>query len=268
MKRNSLILIAILGLVGCTSYPEHGQGGMAESYYSGGFTPVMPDQPLGPQHGLRFDWTLAKLHLDMLVREGAELCFPAAVLQSRLRQDRIARELEAGLHRDAANDLIVQRKRLSELENNLTYVTAQAECLTSPYAAASVQSTDNVELIYSLLNADNQFAIDSSAINPKYMGRLAEATGLLTQNPQFSVVITGHADSTGSESKNDQLALERAQQVERYLTIFGLEKGRATVASNGSRNPLFDGESAEVRLTNRRVSVEVIVNSEVKGAIK
>lgn len=266
MKLNLLIPVLLLaGITGCSSYPEHGQGGMAENHFSSGFSPVMPEQPLGPEHGLRFDWQLAKLHLDMLVQEGAKMCFPAAVVQSRLRQDRIARELEAGLFRDAANDLIIQRKRLSELEQNLTYVTSQATCIPPEQGAKLAASTANIETIYELLNADNQFALDSSEINPKYMGRLAQAASLLKENRELSLMVTGHADATGNSLNNDKLALERAKQVERYLKIFGLEPDRIRISSVGSTDPLFAGESAGVRLTNRRVSVEVYSIKDMQG---
>ncbi|WP_375754000.1 OmpA family protein [Vibrio sp. HN007] len=266
MKLTILVPVLLLaGITGCTSYPEHGQGGMAENHFSSGFTPVMPDQPLGPEHGLRFDWQLAKLHLEMLVQEGAEMCFPATVLQSRMRQDRIARELAAGLYRDAANDLIVQRKRLTELEQDLTYVTSQAECVLPRNSIDMVALNTNIETIYNLLNADNQFAFDSSEINPKYMGRLAEAALLLRENSQLSLTLTGHADATGNKAYNDKLANERAEQVERYLRIFGLAANRISVNSVGSANPLFEGESAGVRLTNRRVSVEVHSHTDMKG---
>ncbi|MFA0520051.1 OmpA family protein, partial [Vibrio sp. 10N.222.55.E8] len=80
------------------------------------------------EHGLRFDWQLTKLHLDALIQEGARWCFPAAVVQAIEKQNRIARELQGGLLLDAANDLIIQRKRLNQLEVKLDFVTAQARC--------------------------------------------------------------------------------------------------------------------------------------------
>lgn len=79
--KNYIALSLSVLVLGCTSYPEHGTGGLAESYDSmnyqnSDFSPVMPDEPLGPEHGLRFDWQLAKLHLDALIQEGARWCFP------------------------------------------------------------------------------------------------------------------------------------------------------------------------------------------------
>ncbi|MEF1191615.1 OmpA family protein [Vibrio parahaemolyticus] len=219
--RRSVVSGLVVGMFGCSSfdYPDHGQGGLAESYQDISienyqFSPVMPDEPLGPEHGLRFDWQLTKLHLDALIQEGARWCFPAAVVQALEKQNRIARELEGGL-------LLVAD-------------------------------------IYALLNVDNQFAIDSAEINPKYMGHLAEAAYILRDHPALSLVVTGHADVTGTPEHNKKLAQERAEQVKRYLSVFGVTSDRVQTKSVGDTLPLYEGQTPAVRLTNRRVSIEVL----------
>ncbi|MEZ8471233.1 OmpA family protein [Vibrio splendidus] len=263
LKNHIALSLSALVLGGCTSYPEQGTGGLAESYESinyqnADFSPVMPDEPLGPEHGLRFDWQLAKLHLDALIQEGARWCFPAAVVQAIEKQNRIARELQGGLLLDAANDLVIQRKRLNELEVQLDYVTSQARCEPPKNENQFRMQLSVIEQLYDLLNVDNQFAEDSIEVNSKYMGRLAEATSLLKEHKSLDLVVTGHADATGTEEYNDKLALGRAKQVERYLTIFGLGAQRIKAVSVGETVPLFEGESDGTRLTNRRVSIEVI----------
>ncbi len=261
--KNYIALSLLVPVLGCTSYPEHGTGGLAESYDSmnyqnSDFSPIMPDEPLGPEHGLRFDWQLAKLHLDALIQEGARWCFPAAVVQAIEKQNRIARELRGGLLLDAANDLIIQRKRLNELELQLDYVTSQARCEAPKNENQFRMQLSIIQQLYDLLNVDNQFAHNSIEVNPKYMGKLAEASYILKENKSLELIVTGHADATGSEEYNDELALGRAKQVERYLSIFGLSPSRIKAVSVGQTVPLFEGESEGTRLTNRRVSIEVI----------
>ncbi|MCG6237883.1 OmpA family protein [Vibrio diabolicus] len=255
----------VVGMFGCSSfdYPDHGKGGLAENYQDISienyqFSPVMPDEPLGPEHGLRFDWQLTKLHLDALIQEGARWCFPAAVVQALEKQNRIARELEGGLLLDAANDMVIQRRRLNQLEQQLDYVLSQTTC-TPPDDIEALRSDLNVVAeIYALLNIDNQFAVDSAEINPKYMGHLAEAAYILRDHPNLTLVVTGHADVTGSPDYNQKLAQARAEQVKRYLTVFGITSERVTTKSVGDSLPLYEGETPAVRLTNRRVSIEVI----------
>ncbi|RTZ16811.1 OmpA family protein [Vibrio aquaticus] len=256
------LIAAAISLSGCSSYPEEGRGGIGEQYIQSSFTPVMPDEPLGPEHGLRFDWQLAKLQLDTLIREGARWCFPAAVVQALEKQNRIARELEAGLLLDAANDIVIQRKRLNELELQLDYVTSQAKCAPPANEYSFQQHLAIIDTLYNLLNVDNQFAFNSTEINPKYMGHLAEASNLLKQHTSLHLTVTGHADSVGDMSYNQELAMGRAQQVKRYLTIFGLSPQRIETKSVGESLPLYEGDTDGVRLTNRRVSIEVIDTQE------
>lgn len=245
-------------LVGCSSYPPEGTGGLAEQYTSESFSPVMPDEPLGPEHGLRFDWQLAKLHLDVLIQEGAKWCFPAAVVQAVEKQNRIARELDAGLLLDAANDLIIQRKRLNQLELQLDYVTSQTRC-TPPQSDSDIEmQIAIIETLYNLLNTDNQFTVNSAEVNPKFMGNLSKSASLLRKHPQLKLAVTGHADKNGSDDFNQKLAMDRAKQVKRYLIIFGLEPNRIETHSLGESLPLFEGETPATYLTNRRVSVEII----------
>ncbi|HAS6907211.1 TPA: OmpA family protein [Vibrio parahaemolyticus] len=263
--RRSVVSGLVVGMFGCSSfdYPDHGQGGLAESYQDISienyqFSPVMPDEPLGPEHGLRFDWQLTKLHLDALIQEGARWCFPAAVVQALEKQNRIARELEGGLLLDAANDLVIQRRRLNQLEQQLDYVLTQTTCTPPDDIDALRNDLNIVADIYALLNVDNQFAIDSAEINPKYMGHLAEAAYILRDHPALSLVVTGHADVTGTPEHNKKLAQERAEQVKRYLSVFGVTSDRVQTKSVGDTLPLYEGQTPAVRLTNRRVSIEVL----------
>ncbi|OIN26203.1 OmpA family protein [Vibrio barjaei] len=247
-------------LLACTSYPDEGTGGIAENYAGSDFSPVMPDEPLGPEHGLRFDWKLAALHLDSLIEEGARWCFPAAVLQAQEKQNRIARELEGGLWIDAANDIVIQRRKLNDLELRLDYVLNEATCAPPLKGKDFDDLMQVVKRVYHLLNVDNQFAYNSIEVNPKYMGHLAEAANILKQHPTIRLSVTGHADATGGTEYNEKIAKGRAQQVKRYLTIFGLAPGRIETHSLGEELPLYEGDSPGVRLTNRRVSIEVIAD--------
>ena len=243
----ALILSVFLGA--CTAWPPQGSGGMAERQSGGA--------PLGPENGLQFELELLSRHLDVLILEGAELCFPATVVQARQREIRMQRAIAGGLSIDAANDIIIQRELLARLERQLDYVRAADVCRlpTGPE-----QETPGAlgEQIHTLLNSDNQFALDSAEINPKYVGRLAEAAQLLKQAPAYQLKITGHTDATGEAAHNEALSRARAEQVARYLQIFGLPAHRLQIAVVGSSEPLFQGLEPHVRLTNRRVSVELL----------
>ena len=251
MKYLTLILTAII-FSGCGVWPLKGSGGMAEHGHQ-----MSLDKPLGPEHGLRFELDLARRHLDILVLEGAELCFPATVVQAKHRQHRITREIQGELKFDAVNDLIVQRKLLARLEHQLDYVKQHDVCVL-PIVPGQKTPGDMGKRIYELLNSDNQFAFNSSELNPKYVGRLAEAAQLLRNYPGYHLRVTGHADTIGGKASNQHLSLKRAEQVSRYLQILGLPAERIQSAAVGSDSPLFKSKQAHNRLVNRRVSIELI----------
>lgn len=76
-----LLAIAAAGLSltisGCAVWPDAGRGGFAEHQSSLlSWIDGSDKYPIGPEHGLLFEATLLKHHLDLLVLEGAELCFP------------------------------------------------------------------------------------------------------------------------------------------------------------------------------------------------
>lgn len=257
--KKSLMTLAVtssLLLTGCASWPPMGMGGFAEHHLQT-VPPESPSRTVVPEDGLRFEHELLARHLDVLVLEGAELCFPATVVQAKHRQNRIAREIHGGLDYDAANDIIVQRNLLARLERQLDYVL-QHEVCTLPVAKKLSTPGEVGQQIHELLNADNQFAFGSAELNPKYVGRLAEAAKLLADYPHYQLRITGHADAVGSDAGNQQLSQNRAQQVARYMQIFGLSADRLSVDAVGATSPLFDGMQPEVRLTNRRVNIELI----------
>ena len=255
-----LIVVSSLGLNGCVSWAIKGMGGMAEQKPTK-VAAVEVGKPLGPEHGLHFELELVKRHLDVLVLEGAELCFPATVVQAKERQTRITRELHGGLKHDAANDLVVQRELLQRLENQLDYVKRGGACVPGRgKGAGQAQKSpgDFGKRLHMLFNSDNQFASGSSELNPKYFGRLAEAANLLRDRGDITLRIVGHADAKGERETNQMLSLERAKKVARYLQILGLDAERIQVDAVGENDPLMVGRESNNRLVNRRVTIELI----------
>ncbi|WDE08268.1 OmpA family protein [Thalassomonas viridans] len=259
-RQACLFILTLVLLTACSSSPPIGRGGFAEHHLESGY-PVEADQPLTPAHGLRFDFSLLSQQLDILIQEGAELCFPATVVQAKTRLKRIAREIAGGLIYDAANDIIIQRRLISRLERQLDYVNEHEIC-SLPRSLPLAHPGKLGEKLDHLLNHDNQFATGSFALNPKYMAQLAEAAVLLKQSPEYHLLITGHADDRGNQDYNLKLSDNRAKQVARYLHIFGISRKRIHLSAVGEDNPLFTGNEAQVRLVNRRVSIELIENPE------
>ncbi|MDR2688347.1 MAG: OmpA family protein [Azoarcus sp.] len=65
--------------------------------------------------------------------------------------------------------------------------------------------------------------------------------------------IEGYTDSTGSESYNHKLSLQRAEVVARYISELGVPYENLTVKARGTANPVADNRTASGRAQNRRV---------------
>ncbi len=67
--------------------------------------------------------------------------------------------------------------------------------------------------------------------------------------------VAGHADKTGAEAGNEQLALRRADVVAKYIVDRGVPREHICVRGKGSRLPLIPVQGAEPQ--NRRVEVSL-----------
>jgi len=70
-----------------------------------------------------------------------------------------------------------------------------------------------------------------------------------------TVSITGHTDSSGNETLNQLLSLERARAVASYLSAMGIEPDRVIVAGAGSSLPVADNSTRFGRSLNRRIDI-------------
>lgn len=269
----TVLCLSLLSLTsGCSSKAPKGQGGIAEHHYG-----QSANHPVGLEDALYFEEQMTARHFDALVAAGAKICFPASIKKIQIRQARIIRQLAGGLKADAANDLIIQRDQLSRLERRLNYVQMQDSCLPNqPYNGSQsgnlaqlsgsnqLDNTDKklsavqLEQLLALFNNNNQFVSNSAQLNPRYIGQLSEASHILRDYPQYQLKITGHTDSIGSQADNLKLSLARAAQVERYLLIFGINPNNISVNGSGESEPLFKQPLPQVRLVNRRVTIELI----------
>ncbi len=237
------------------------------------------DQPLGPKQSLRIDLDLAGRHLDILLLRGAGTCFPASTHLARQLEQRTARALEGDLVLDAALDLLQLRQDLSTLNNKLELVdgaTCRPQSIRQntpilrgkpemgdiPIWQQRLKPTTHSSKFQFDLNHDNQFAFDSSQLNPKYQRHLAGLVLWLDKHPRYRLLITGHSDGLGSEPYNRALSTARAKAVAAYLVSLGLCNSHLEVRGVAATQPLFTGRAPAVRLVNRRVSIELLLTPE------
>ncbi len=82
------------------------------------------------------------------------------------------------------------------------------------------------------------------------------ATGLV-QNPNTTVSIVGHTDSTGTDAINNPLSINRAASTRDYITARGVAVSRISIDGRGSREPIASNDTVANRAKNRRVEIFV-----------
>lgn len=73
--------------------------------------------------------------------------------------------------------------------------------------------------------------------------------------PQSLIEITGHTDSSGDETSNEILSLQRAQAVARHLAARGISAERLIAIGAGSSKPIADNALRYGRSLNRRIEI-------------
>jgi outer membrane protein OmpA-like peptidoglycan-associated protein len=105
--------------------------------------------------------------------------------------------------------------------------------------------------------SDVSFDTGRSDIKSNFSPVLARFATTLQQNPATTVVIIGHTDSTGSESVNQPLSVDRAAHTRDYLTARGINPGRIVIEGRGAREPIAANTDSAGRARNRRVEIYV-----------
>ena len=70
-----------------------------------------------------------------------------------------------------------------------------------------------------------------------------------------TVFVTGHTDSSGDDTWNQKLSLERARAVATYLDGKGVDPGRVVTVGAGSSFPVADNATRYGRSLNRRIDI-------------
>lgn len=118
------------------------------------------------------------------------------------------------------------------------------------------------KLLYETVLSDDKvkFGFDKSDISDTAKSALDEfAAPIVSGNENVYIEVQGHTDSVGSETYNEELGLERAEAVRRYLNKNQhIPLHRINVISYGESAPVTDNKSRDSRSQNRRVVLVVL----------
>ncbi len=82
------------------------------------------------------------------------------------------------------------------------------------------------------------FTVDSSNLNEESRATLNAQAAWLRSNPQFAIVIEGHADERGTRDYNLSLGERRANAISQYLIGQGVSANRLRTVSYGKERPV------------------------------
>lgn len=99
------------------------------------------------------------------------------------------------------------------------------------------------------------FDYDSSDILPEYRGIVEAHASFLTENPDISITLEGHADERGSREYNLALGERRAESIKRQMTLLGVSPSQIITVSYGEERPQVDGHDDYAWSQNRRVEI-------------
>lgn len=87
---------------------------------------------------------------------------------------------------------------------------------------------------------------------------LDSAVEILIQFPSVRLEVSGHTSSEGTEERNQELSVLRAEAVRDYLVEKGVKADRIVARGAGASEPVADNATAEGRQKNRRIEFRIL----------
>jgi outer membrane protein OmpA-like peptidoglycan-associated protein len=133
--------------------------------------------------------------------------------------------------------------------------TREAEALAAQLEELQAKQTER-GIVLTL--GDVFFDVDRAELKPGAQHNLYRLVEFMKQNPDRSVVIEGHTDSTGSPGYNLDLSQRRAESVRRFLERQGIESSRIGTRGYGLDHPIASNDTMAGRQQNRRVEIVIL----------
>ncbi|HEY4071882.1 MAG TPA: OmpA family protein [Herbaspirillum sp.] len=101
------------------------------------------------------------------------------------------------------------------------------------------------------------FNLGKDLPTPASKDLLAQAIKDFKQFPAGEFLVTGHADDLGAKRLNDQLALHRAQKIQRELVRAKVDSVSIEVIGRGADDPLVPEKKGRPEPRNRYVEIKI-----------
>jgi peptidoglycan-associated lipoprotein len=118
-------------------------------------------------------------------------------------------------------------------------------------------------MVYEVVLSEDKgnFKFGQATMPDEAKAEIDELVNRLKNEPNGAFIeIEGHTDNVGTENFNEQLGLERAENVKRYLyEQHQVPLHKINVISYGEDKPIAPNNTREGRAQNRRVVIRVLV---------
>jgi OmpA-OmpF porin, OOP family len=145
----------------------------------------------------------------------------------------------------------------------LTDKTAEAVAVANNRATTELASLGSgfgvKDLLFALNDSVFSFASDSAEVPESMEPFLKTAAADLKQLKAGHVLeIAGYTDNTGDAALNLALSQKRAESVREALIKYGADPDMLVAKGYGEADPIANNDTAEGRLTNRRIEYHVV----------
>ena len=105
-----------------------------------------------------------------------------------------------------------------------------------------------------------QFETGKSILLKSSNSILDEIVQIMSEYPDYYLVISGHTDNVGDDNRNMNLSVDRAAACYRYLVGKGVSPNRIRSRGFGESSPISDNNTAAGRELNRRVEFNLLID--------
>lgn len=154
-------------------------------------------------------------------------------------------------------EAVAQQAR-DDAEKTQREAEAEMNRLTSALGQIAETRRTALGLVMNLNESSLAFDFDDAALRPESREVLSRIAGILSTSDDYQITVTGHTDSVGRMSYNQELSERRAHSVAGYLIETGLPAQRFTVLGLGHSQPLDTGGNDEAHAKNRRVELGIV----------
>lgn len=128
---------------------------------------------------------------------------------------------------------------------------------TPPPAAAPAQAPAPAPAKPNYNFTNIQFEFNSAVLKTASYQALDQAVIEMKKDATVKFVLNGNSSAEGTDQRNMELSVERANSVKTYLVNSGISVDNLTVKGYGESKPIADNATEDGRVLNRRVEIKV-----------